>query len=331
VNSLSAANSRPGLPRPPAAFPDALVIVDCHGAILAANAQAMSLLGAGTDRLAGTPIQGLFHRVGSCGDSSRYRAVAAVMPLHGEHGPAALICIREFDEAEQAQFDLPQAPEGLTWMGRDRQAALHHLISASDGEWGRIAADIQDNTVRTASEASLWLEMLRLRIGDREPLQALAALEDILSVSVDRLRLLVFDFRPPGLEHGSLGAALRVGLEQMHTDTGIAYQLNDKGSAHVRASTALLIYRTVREALMNVTKHARASTVTVELLEVQDGCLTRVVDHGVGYDPADIERPASNPGLLLIRERVAQAGGWCRIESSPRAGTTVEFWVPLGE
>ena len=219
--------------------------------------------------------------------------------------------------------------ELVTWMGRDRQATLHRLISASDCEWGRIAADIHDNALKTAREASLWLQILRLRIVDREARQALAAVEEGLSVSVDRLRLLVFDFRPPGLEHGSLGAALRVALEHMRTDTGITYHLVDRGGEHASAATALLIYRTVREALANVSEHARASTVTVELLEVQGGCLTRVVDDGVGYDPADVEGPASHLGLLLIRERAAHAGGWCSIESSPRAGTTVEFWVPL--
>ena len=78
-------------------------------------------------------------------------------------------------------------------------------------------------------------------------------------------------------------------------------------------------------------KHARASTVAVELLVIEDGCLVRIVDDGVGYDPADVEDRPGHLGLVLIRERAELAGGWCRIESSPGLGTTVEFWVPLGE
>jgi signal transduction histidine kinase len=91
------------------------------------------------------------------------------------------------------------------------------------------------------------------------------------------------------------------------------------------------IYRTVREALANVRQHARASTVTVELLDVEDGCLVRIVDDGVGYDPADVEDRPGHLGLALIRERAELAGGWYRIERSPGSGTTVEFWVPFGE
>jgi signal transduction histidine kinase len=182
-----------------------------------------------------------------------------------------------------------------------------------------------------AAQASLRLQQLRLRLRDCAALQTLDEVEEALSVSLHKLRLLSFGLRPPGLEHGGLGAALRVSLEQMHADTGIAYRLDDKGSVLVPSSTALLIYRIVREALVNVRKHARADTVTVELHEVEDGCLIRVVDDGVGYDPADVEGRACHLGLVLMGERALLTGGWCRIESSPGAGTTVEFWVPLAE
>jgi len=34
-------------------------------------------------------------------------------------------------------------------------------------------------------------------------------------------------------------------------------------------------------------------------------------------------------GLVALKERAQLAGGWCRIESDPGAGTRIEFWVPL--
>lgn len=339
-------------PRLPGAFPGAMVIVDAMGKILQASAPALSLFGFREGQLTGTPIQALFpgqpapfpgrrsrrdkggyclDLVGSRGDSSRFRAAVTVMPIRGEHSAAAVITIRELTDARQAQSVLRSGLEMLLWEAQDRRAMLCRLIWGREKEWARIAAGIHDDTIRATATASLRLQQLRLRLRDRAALQTLDEVEEALSVSLHRLRLLIFDFRPPGLEHGSLGAALRVSLEQMHADTGIAYRLDDKGSALVPSSTALLIYGTVREALANVRKHARASTVAVELLEVEGGCLIRVVDDGVGYDPADVEGRAGHLGLVLTRERAVLAGGWCRIESSPGAGTTVEFWVPLGE
>ena len=144
------------------------------------------------------------------------------------------------------------------------------------------------------------------------------------------LRQLISDLKPAGLEDGNLDAALRVYLEQMQADTGIACRLAERLRTRVPDRTARLIYRNVLEVLANVRTHARASTVAVELHDVEDGYLIRIVDDGVGYDPADIEDRPGHLGLVLIRERAELAGGWCRIESSPGTGTTVEFWVPLG-
>ncbi len=56
----------------------------------------------------------------------------------------------------------------------------------------------------------------------------------------------------------------------------------------------------------------------------------RIVDDGVGYNPAEVENRPGHLGLVLMCERAYLAGGWCRIESTPGAGTTVEFWIPLG-
>jgi signal transduction histidine kinase len=117
----------------------------------------------------------------------------------------------------------------------------------------------------------------------------------------------------------------------MRSDTGIVYQLDDRMTAQAPETVALLIYRNIREALTNVRKHAHAGRVTVELLDVEGGCLVRVVDDGVGYDPSEVEARPGHLGLVLIKERAELAGGWCRIESSPGAGTTVEFWVPFAE
>jgi signal transduction histidine kinase len=111
----------------------------------------------------------------------------------------------------------------------------------------------------------------------------------------------------------------------------LAYRLDDRVSPRTPDSTALPIYRNIREALTNVRKHARAGTVTVELVEIEDGCLVRIADDGVGYDPVDVEDRPGHLGLVLIRERAELAGGWCRIESSPGTGTVVEFWVPFEE
>jgi signal transduction histidine kinase len=79
----------------------------------------------------------------------------------------------------------------------------------------------------------------------------------------------------------------------------------------------------------NARKHAGARTVRVELRTAEGGISLRVSDDGRGFDPSLIARPEpGHLGLQAMLERAELAGGWCRIDTSPGRGTTVECWLP---
>jgi PAS domain S-box-containing protein len=329
--------------------PDAMVIVDRSGQIHQANRQAEELFGYGRDQLRGQSVQTLFpgqpfvlpdnqvpeeHRgqhldlVGSSSDLRQFPADVNVIPLHTQRGTANVISIRDITEEQRAQFVLELGLEAQELANQDRRALLDHLIRAQESERGRIAAGIHDDTIQVLAAANLRLQQLKNRLQEPEELDILNKLETTLSTALSHLRQLIFDLRPTSLEHGSLSTAVHVVLEEMRSDLGISYQLDDRCEAHLAPSTAVLIYRTTREALANVRKHARASNVFVQFRDVGGGCLARIVDDGVGYDPGEVEDRPGHIGLSLMRERAEIAEGWCRIESMPGAGTTVEFWIP---
>jgi two-component system, NarL family, sensor histidine kinase UhpB len=82
----------------------------------------------------------------------------------------------------------------------------------------------------------------------------------------------------------------------------------------------------VQEALTNVAKHARASTISV-LVARKPGSVTAVVeDDGVGFSPVE---PVDGLGLVGMRERVELLGGRLVVESRAGAGTTVAAEVPI--
>jgi signal transduction histidine kinase len=91
------------------------------------------------------------------------------------------------------------------------------------------------------------------------------------------------------------------------------------------------VYRIVQEALTNVSRHARATNVTVRL-RGRPGSFTVVVeDDGVGFDAAAAQRPGrrNGLGLLGIRERVAQFGGRFVVDSVAGRGTRLEVDLPV--
>ena len=93
-----------------------------------------------------------------------------------------------------------------------------------------------------------------------------------------------------------------------------------------------LVYRTVREALINVRRHARAKHVVIRIGERRGGLHGRVADDGRGFragrPPA---RREMHIGLETSRERLRAAGGSLDVTSAPGQGTTIEFHIPLPE
>jgi signal transduction histidine kinase len=83
----------------------------------------------------------------------------------------------------------------------------------------------------------------------------------------------------------------------------------------------------VQEALTNVAKHARATSVRVALRHAHDGLHLDVVDNGVGYRSNGDGRGKPGLGLLSIRERVRALGG--RITMTSERGAHISIVLPL--
>jgi signal transduction histidine kinase len=83
----------------------------------------------------------------------------------------------------------------------------------------------------------------------------------------------------------------------------------------------------VREALANVARHADATSVSVELQAGEAGMTLRIVDDGVGFDPAATV-PPGHQGLRNMLRRTESLGGTFEIDSAPARGTRIIVWLP---
>lgn len=93
---------------------------------------------------------------------------------------------------------------------------------------------------------------------------------------------------------------------------------------HLPAAVEVAVYRIAQEALTNVVHHARARTCVVRISSA-DGMKLEVADDGVGVP----EEFATGVGLLSMRERAAELGGTCTVQSGPEGGTQVLVQLPL--
>lgn len=92
-------------------------------------------------------------------------------------------------------------------------------------------------------------------------------------------------------------------------------------------SVDLAAYRIVQEALTNVTRHARARSVTVRVAFADGAVMVEVVDDGVGL--GDGTSSVGGNGILGMRERAAALGGELRAGPTPNGGFAVRATLPV--
>jgi PAS domain S-box-containing protein len=338
------------------AAPDATVIVDSTGTIKLVSAAAEQLFGYPREDLLEQSVDILLpdhpvaiyrkdtdevppgaepplppaglELVGRRRDGSDVTVDVGIGRIRTDAGVQVILSIRDMTETAGSRAVLEKSVEVLRAAGQDHRNVLVDLVGAQERERLRIAAGIHDDSLQVITAAALRLQQLRRRLHDPDDLRVLAKLEDSVRLAADRLRRLIFDFRPPALEHEGLVAALKAYLDQLRAETGVSYDLDNRLEVEPPTETRVLIYRIAQDALMNIRVHARASRVQVRLTGVDDGCLVEIIDDGVGYNPLEAETQPGHLGLTLMRDRAEIAGGWCRVESAPGSGTTVEFWLP---
>lgn len=150
------------------------------------------------------------------------------------------------------------------------------------------------------------------------------------SRALDETREISHRLRPVELDRLGLNHALEALLDSTSATTGLRVfkDLDDLG-ALLPVELQLHLYRLVQEGLSNVLKHARASTVTLELKREGDQLRLQLGDDGVGFDPALVAERRAGLGLTGLEERVKLMGGQFQISSSPGAGTRLQVTIPL--
>lgn len=231
-------------------------------------------------------------------------------------------------ERARVRGQLRLSVDELRKSAQDRSRLLAHIVQAQEDERRRIADDIHDDSVQVMTAVALRLATLRRRLGTDHVDPLLLNLEHDVRQSISRLRHLMFVLRPPALENHGIEAALHAFLAQVTEEAALTYSLDDRLGGEPETQARIVIYRIAQEAVANVCKHARASRIDVVLEETDGGVLVTITDDGEGFAA---EKPQTSPpghlGLLVMRERAEQSGGWCTVESQPGHGTTVRFCV----
>jgi signal transduction histidine kinase len=204
---------------------------------------------------------------------------------------------------------------------------LSHLVDAQELERRRIAWDVHDDSIQAMVAVGMRLQLLADRVApEHQPL--VHQLDEAVRGTIARLRNLIVRLRPTAIDQHGLIHALSGYLDDVVDGWGIKHQLRSDLVHEPPTETAITIFRICQEALINVRKHAQATTVTVALVTSDNGTLVEVIDDGVGIRQDPPPRAQRHFGLLEMRERAETAAGWLSVAAGTDGGTTVRFWVP---
>jgi signal transduction histidine kinase len=224
--------------------------------------------------------------------------------------------------------------QGMRASERERRHAIERLLRAEEQERRRLAAELHDDTVQVLTACLVALDRLGQTVDAAEHERistAVLATRRTLAAATDRTRRLMFELRPTSLQHEGLAGALRDLAEQAGEEAGLRTAISVPAERYPYVVEEIA-YRTVREAIVNVRKHARAKALEV-IVRVEDGRLHgRVVDDGRGFDVAaaiERSRRQRRMGLDTMRERLELAGGSVDLRSAHGEGTVVSFDLPV--
>ena len=206
------------------------------------------------------------------------------------------------------------------------QEELRRLAVLEDRD--RIARDLHDQVIQRMFAIGLGLQGVARRSTSPDVIERIQRYVEDLDATIREVRKAIFFLQevagPPALRRqlvdicGELGVPL--GYEPRITMDGPLDTV-------VPAPLYPDLQSALREALTNVARHARATSVEVRVFADVDRrrLELHVADNGVGI-PADLPRRS---GLANLAGRAERLGGSCSAEALPTGGTHLEWWVPL--
>jgi PAS domain S-box-containing protein len=203
------------------------------------------------------------------------------------------------------------------------------LETVREDERQSIAQVLHEGIAQDLFAMKLGVDDLRVRErGRADVTQACQELAGAIDKCMDATRQIANELRPPAFAYLPVSGAIREHARHFGEISGLTIRVAEIAPLpKLDEATKLILFRAGQEALTNVARHARASSVDVVLGADAESITMEISDDGVGIEDTALEK-AGSFGLLGIRERVGALGGALVVRKNVEAGTTVSVRLP---
>lgn len=215
---------------------------------------------------------------------------------------------------------------------RDLRMLASQLLRLQEEERRRISRDLHDDINQRLALLSIDIERLERQLSHASvgTVLTVRAIQDRIVELSESVRRLAHQFHPSILDDLGLSIALRRLIDDFQSRTGLDARFTSKDiPQYLTQDVVTCLYRVTQEGLANIARHARATTVRVELMRMREGLQLLIRDDGVGFDVNHDGDRRGSLGLLSMKERVSLVAGSFTIDSVMGKGTEICAWVPL--
>jgi signal transduction histidine kinase len=208
---------------------------------------------------------------------------------------------------------------------RQMRSLSQQLVNAQEEERKHLSRELHDHVAQVLT--GLRMELGRVERTTTGVGPAIAECKLLVDDLFQTVRNLALGLRPSMLDDFGLRAALEWLVRDFTARSAIKIDLSAEGDLDaVPEKYRTCIYRVVQEAMTNVVRHARATTVKVAVSATGGQLKVAVADDGTGIDPA---RRRAGMGLRGIEERAKELGGTMSVARNGRQGTLLAVVLPL--
>lgn len=202
------------------------------------------------------------------------------------------------------------------------QRLTQRIVSLQEEERSRVSRELHDGISQVLVSIKFQFELASLLLeNDPGKDKGLSTLKDAtvrLGDAIGEVRSLSHDLRSSLLDTLGLPAAIGQLAAEFQQRSGLTVTYDDNEfDCDLVDGAAVSLFRIVQEGLTNIERHAQAENVSITLHGSPDSVRLTVVDDGLGFNVAQVERRHSGIGLRNIRERVEHFGGRFDLVSIP--------------
>lgn len=211
-----------------------------------------------------------------------------------------------------------------------QQLALE-LSCAEERERRQIASILHDDFQQQLAYIKMELDLVRKK-AEKTVEQRLGLLAQLTGECIEKSRNLSYELNPPALHRSGLLAALALLAEEMERKQGLMVTFRKQtGAEPTSLSLASILYRSARELLLNVVKHAGVESALMDVRSKNGLICLKIEDCGNGFDFDAVRAGQGSEtgfGLYNIEDRMTSLGGSMKVKTKPGKGCCVLLTVP---